>query len=116
MKKNDVFTFTAPNGVEVTGVVVAYMNLESYIDDGWDSTTVSTWLCYAQNRLFTYKHKHSVLHDSWGNTRAEGCGEYGEVIVDYAILPEYDAMLEAEQQKFDDDCYGALSSIGNTEF
>jgi hypothetical protein len=44
--------------------------------------------------LFTYKHKYSVLHDSWGNARAEGCGEYGEVIVDYAILPEYDEMLE----------------------
>jgi hypothetical protein len=93
MKKNDVFTFTAPNGVEVVGVVVAYMNLESHIDDGWDSTTVSTWLCYAQNRLFTYKHKYSVLHDSWGNTRAEGYGEYGETIVDYAVLPDYDEML-----------------------
>ena len=31
MKKNDVFTFTAPNGIEVTSVVVAYMSLESYI-------------------------------------------------------------------------------------
>ena len=32
------------------------------------------------------------------------------------FIPEYDAMLEAEQQKFDEDCYEALSSIGDIEF
>ena len=69
MKKNDVFTFTAPNGVEVAAVVVYVVK--------------STYLCYAQNRLF----------EMWESS--EFGLAYNGIIVDYCILPDYDAMLEA---------------------
>lgn len=72
MKKNDVFTFTAPNGVEVTGIVIAILRDDR--DDKW-------YLCYAQNRLFDYRE-------------VEGLLPIVNVYVDYAILPDYDSMLE----------------------
>ena len=84
MKKNDVFTFTAPNGVEVTAVVI---NELSYRVMAGEATT--TWICYAQNKLFI-KATHIVYED----------GEYRESdtlhereVVDYAILPDYDELL-----------------------
>ena len=106
MKKNEIFTFTAPNGVEVTAVVVKEL---SYRVMAGEATT--QYLCYSQNRLFTYEK----VEDVWHKERPVNY-KYGKVIVDYAILPDYDAMLEAEQQKFDDDCDEALSSIGDMDF
>ena len=68
MKRGDIFTFTAPNGVEVTAVVVHVVK--------------STYLCYAQNRLF----------EMWESP--EFGIAYNGIIVEYCILPDYDAMLE----------------------
>ena len=95
MKKNEIFTFTAPNGVEVTGVVIMPITVlphfkqispMEYLDEGIclnPITTVGYYLCYAQNRIIVCK---------------EFCDystpEYEGTIVDYAILPEYDKMLE----------------------
>ena len=81
MKKNDIFTFTAPNGEEVTGVVVD--TIARWYELGRLSTTVH--LCYAQNRLFTWKEefKHGELIDS----------HYGRVATDSAVLPDYDEIL-----------------------
>ena len=82
MNKNEVFTFTAPNGVEVTAVALYAVTLFN------GSTFIGNkWICYAQNRLFTmmdYKEGIKKYEEP----------EYGEVIVDYAILPDYDSMLE----------------------
>lgn len=104
MKKNEILTFTAPNGVEVTAVVVDTVSRNL----NYAGHSCITTLCYSQNRLFTWKQEFYA-----GECRASN---YGEVIVDYCIIPEYDAMLDAEQQKFEDDCYEALSSIGDTDF
>ena len=82
MKKNDVFTFTAPNGAEGTAIVVAIISSSKY-------QTVA--LCYAQNRLFTF-YEHIAYDIETGD--AESDYSYGEVLVDYCILPDYDAMLE----------------------
>jgi hypothetical protein len=82
MKKNDVFTFTAPNGVGVTAVAVAVISSSKY-------QTVA--LCYAQNRLFTY-YEHIAYDVETGEPNTDY--NYGEVLVDYAILPDYDALLE----------------------
>ena len=82
MKKNDVFTFTAPSGVEVTGVVTAIISSTKY-------QTVA--LCYAQNRLFTF-YEHIPYDMETGD--AESDYSYGEILVDYAILPDYDNLLE----------------------
>lgn len=89
MKKNEIFTFTAPNGVEVTAVVIASVGFAVHV-----RTAERTYLCYSQNKLFTYIEKKDIY-------TYEVVMEYGEVIVDYAILPEYDTMLENYQHQID---------------
>ena len=84
MKKNEIFTFTAPNGVEVTAVVVKEL---SYRVIAGEATT--QYLCYSQNRLFTYEK----VEDVWHKERPVNY-KYGKVIVDYAILPDYDELLQ----------------------
>lgn len=86
MKKNDVFAFTAPNGVEVTGVVTAIISSTKY-------QTVA--LCYAQNRLFTF-YEHIAYDLETGD--AESDYSYGEVLVDYCIIPELDEVLKNENE------------------
>lgn len=86
MEKNDIFTFTAPNGVEVKGIVI---NLLNAIGNEY------TFLCYGQNKLFTIKEYHDYYRDE--ETGAL-CEQYqnspGELLVDYCILPDYDKILE----------------------
>ena len=89
MKKNDVFTFTAPNGVEVTAVAIYAITLFN------DNKFIGNkWICYAQNRLFTmmdYKEGIKKYEEP----------EYDETIVDYCILPAYDRILEDYQHQID---------------
>jgi hypothetical protein len=98
MEKNDVFTFTAPNGEEVTAVVikaeVAIVPIK--IDSCW-TERVMLYICYAQNRLFTMTAK--IKGELFINNI--GIPEYGEVIADYAILPKYDVILENYQHQID---------------
>ena len=87
MKKNDVFTFTAPNGVEVTAVCLDITYSYQCGEDTW----YYEYLCYAQNRLFigaTYKVYEEDSYKELDFTQER-------VVVDYAILPDYDDMLEA---------------------
>ena len=86
MKKNDIFTFTAPNGVEVTGVVVGTTGVQ----EDYFGRQFLNHVCYAQNRLFTY--------NEWIDIEQK---MYGEVLVDYAILPNYDNVLEDYQHQLD---------------
>ena len=84
MKKNDVFTFTAPNGVEVQAVVIGILKQTN-------GSFTDTLICYGQNRLFTYiQHEHAGWDTKW-NPIIEY--RYGKVLVDYAILPDYDELL-----------------------
>ena len=92
MKKTDIFTFTAPNGVEVTAIVIARVAYE--VDYKW---ATERFMCYAQNRLFTYEESHCI----WEHMHEEHRFKYGEVFVDYAILPDYDALLENYQHQLD---------------
>lgn len=95
MQKNDIFTFTAPSGAEVTAVVVA--ELCSTHDDIDDSLFLE-YLCYSQNRLFTYgercQRENACTPEEKILTIEK---EYGKVLVDYCIIPEYDALLRVEQ-------------------
>ena len=94
MKKNDVFTFTAPNGEEVTAVIVYKRKLNrdfvNYIQ--------YEYVAYAQNRLFTCTQMERVIDKENYNTPSV---EYGHVLVDYAILPDYDRLLEDYQHGID---------------
>ena len=94
MKKNDIFTFTAPNKVEVTAVILDIIHVGH--TEGEKKMHVH-YLCYAQNRLF-----------KGSNWYGEKDGETQEwdfvpeaTIVDYAILPDYDKMLEDYQHQLD---------------
>lgn len=89
MKKNDVFAFTAPNGGEVAAVVVDI--IARWLDFNGHSTMV--YLCYAQNKLFTWRQE--FIHGKLLNSH------YGRVAVDYAILPDYDGILEAYSHQLD---------------
>lgn len=106
MKKNDVFTFTAPNGVEVQAVV---LNKVTHFAETTENYS-ATYLCYSQNRLFTWIHSERTLpvcigQDEYGDDRFEYQDitedMYGETIVDYAILPDYDSQLEAYCHELD---------------
>ena len=83
MKKNEIFTFTAPNGVEVTAVV---------IESIFQGSCRNTLICYAQNRIFTCIEETYRKNEETGEWLKDY--SYGKVIVDYAILPDYDAALE----------------------
>ncbi len=83
MKKNDVFKFTAPNGVEVTAVVIDKVPCTGGV-------MTDTLYCYAQNRIFTYIET-GALH------------KYGEVIVDYCIIPELDTLLYGNSREDSED-------------
>lgn len=80
MNKNEIFTFMAPNGAKVTAVVVAIISSTEH-------QTIA--LCYAQDRLFTFYEHHDVE-----NGEAYSDYSYGEILVDHAILPDYDAALQ----------------------
>ena len=103
MKKNDVFEFTAPNGSDVQAVVI--MDCGYTCLGYFDGFTTFTWLCYAQNRLFTYIeiYNPSTEYDENGEPYYKDNVEYeyGEIIAEYAVIPEYDDILEAYQHQLD---------------
>lgn len=95
MKKYDVFTFTAPDGAEVTAAVVA--ELCSTHDDIDDSLFIE-YLCYSQNRLFTYGEKYQRENACTPEEKVLTTEKmYGKVLVNYCIIPGYDALLRVEQ-------------------
>lgn len=82
MKKNDIFTFTAPNGVEVKAVCLHPI---------FQGLAVNTYVCYAQNRLFTMREDFTMTDHG-----AKITMKYHEVIADYAVIPEYDELLTSK--------------------
>lgn len=97
MNKHDVFRFTAPNGVEVVAVVLDIMKANITED-----CLFNKYLCYAQNKLFSYYVTRRTVpvaigKDEFGDDKFDYQevyeSQYGEVIVDYAILPDFDEQL-----------------------
>lgn len=84
MKKNEIFTFIAPDGVEVKAIAIYAITLF----DG-NKFIGNKWICYAQNRLF-------IMMDYKEGIKKYEEPEYKEVIVGYCILPEYDELLKQE--------------------
>jgi hypothetical protein len=87
MQKNEVFTFINTNKVKVTAVVVAIISSSKY---------QTTAICYAQNRLFTF-NEHVFYNVESGEAESNCSYSYGEVLVDYAVLPDYNKRLKTEQ-------------------
>ena len=94
MEKNDVFEFTAPNGAEVTAVVLEAKNFFTSYDD----FAGINYICYAQNRIFHYREELKFVEvegaKGYPEIQEMLVGHQGDIIVDYAILPDYDKMLE----------------------
>ena len=86
MKKYDIFTFKTPNGVEVPAIVLHVTLNEK--TSGLSSYT--EYLCYAQNRLFIASAY--TVYDEGKYKELEATQEC--IVVHYAILPEFDDMLE----------------------
>jgi len=112
MKKNDIFTFTAPNGAKVTAVVIDCLGTYNFeqIEDSqhWDDK----YLCYAQNRLFyhiEWTHIDKMIDDDfvpandeeddyyyairYHSHEVKTTGSSQEILVDHCILSDYDAIL-----------------------
>lgn len=108
MKKHDIFEFTAPNGVRVVGAVIECIHYQ--IDDCSDVMHCE-YLCYAQNRLFTYfvdydRQPVVIEQNEYGDDIIDYqqvmiSYSYGKVLVDYCILPDYDKQLEAYYHELD---------------
>jgi hypothetical protein len=88
MDKGTVFSAKAPNGVEITAVVLrSYETLYSTIN-----------VCYSQNRLFEYEEIPNVdyLENVIGyiiGTRTTTDTRFGDTIIDYCVIPELDEKL-----------------------
>lgn len=85
MKKNEIFTFTAPNGAEVTAICLKNMGTIG---------NMTQYLCYGQNRLFTMNEFCSEWVEETGEACKDTQIEYGEIILEYLNLPDYDIVLE----------------------
>lgn len=90
MKRGDIFTFTAPNGVGVTAVVIDLISYESAKYN--PQIYVATYLAYAQNRIFRCWTENRFNEDDEASFVVYNPENY--IIVDYAILPDYDALLD----------------------
>ncbi len=80
-----IFTFTAPNGVKMTALVVDVVYNE--LNFAGHRTIIT--LCYAQHRLFTWKEEFFC-----GECKVS---EYGKTVVEYAVIPEYDKLLASQK-------------------
>ena len=85
MKINQIFTFTAPNGAEVTAVCLKNMGTIG---------NMTQYLCYGQNRLFTMHEFYSEWVEETGEACKDTQLEYGEIILEHLNLPDYDIVLE----------------------
>ena len=86
MKRNDIFTFIAPNGEEVTGVII----YKRILNKDFVNYIKFEYIAYAQNRLFTCTQMERIVDKE---NYASCPIEYGKVLVEYAILPDYDELL-----------------------
>lgn len=93
MKKGTIFEFTAPNSAEVLAVCI---DCVATVEAG--SGITNTFVCYGQNRLFTYLIDYTNLPIEV----EEGVIEYqlcesnprlGSTLCEYCVIPEYDEML-----------------------
>lgn len=113
MKPKEVFEFTAPNGADVVAVVVDVQQTEK-IEIPFVKELVTPYLCYGQNRIFWFiwsEVEDYCLNEAGIQAGYEECGfaedipsKYLEkklnvsykikVLVDYAVLPEYDKLID----------------------
>lgn len=104
MYKNEIFTFTAPNGAEVTAVCLKNMGTIG---------NMTQYLCYGQNRLFTMNEFCSEWIEETGEVCKDTHTDYGEVIVEHVTIPDYDIVLE--EHHYHKENVKFIQSFGFTE-
>lgn len=77
-KRNQTIEVTTPNNVKIEATVIRRVahEITRYNDVDY---ACDTYLCYAQNRLFTYivEEDHGIVEES-----------YGELVCEYCIIPK----------------------------
>lgn len=93
MKKDTIFEFTTPNGVKVLAVCIGCVaSLEARFG------ITNTFVCYSQNRVFTYiiDYVQLPIEVETGVIEYQCCEtnhRFGSILCDYCIIPEYDEIL-----------------------
>lgn len=92
MKKGTIFEPTVPNGAEVIAVCI---DCVATTETSFGIT--NTFVCYGQNRLFTYILDYVQLPIEGENgieyQLCESNPRFGFVLCDYCVIPEYDELL-----------------------
>ena len=80
-KRNQTIEVTTPNNVKIEATVLGRVAHETQTHS-YGKFTCDTYLCYAQNRLFTYNV----------DTEDDGTVEeyYGKTVCKYCVIPDID--------------------------
>jgi len=102
MKKGTIFQVTAPNGVEITAVVLN--TTSSFDESSYNDRVHYRHICYAQNRIFEYFVSYervsvAVGRNEYGDDIMDDQtviidSSFGETLVDYCVIPAADEALE----------------------
>jgi hypothetical protein len=84
MEKGTIFQCTAPNGADITAVVLSCYNESQFLE---------TNICYGQNRLF--ECVVLTIYEVDDNFKEHLTTDYmmGDTIIDYCVIPELDEEL-----------------------
>lgn len=97
LTKGKVFEIKAPNGAIIKAVVLHEQDM--MVSDYDDHDCHTQYTCYSQNRIFLL---HEYITSDWEVDPGAGKKvllpdqydyEFGDTIVDYAVIEEYDILL-----------------------
>ena len=117
MKKDEIFTFTAPNGVEVTAVVLDCLGIINYEEVPDSKHWGEKYLCYGKNRIFYYTEwirldriidddfiPGDEMENDWyyaikyHSHEVKTTENSQKILAEYCVIPEYDELLEEYQR------------------
>ena len=95
MEQGTLFDFIAPNGTDILAVCI-----ECVATNKARFGITNTFICYGQNRLFTYilDYIQLPIEVEEGSTEYQLCEtnpRFGSILCDYCIIPEYDELLHS---------------------
>lgn len=85
MKTKEIIEVRTPNGITIAAVVLSEV---------FKSEDCTIYICYSQNRLFTYIVDNVFLYVE-GDLQDIEYPNFGKVICDYCVIPELDELLSS---------------------
>lgn len=85
MKNKGIIEVTTPDGTTIAAVALLKI---------FELEDSSIYVCYSQNRLFTYIVDNVFLYVD-GDLQDIGYSNFGKVICDYCVIPELDELLSS---------------------